>query len=209
MEGEEGEEGGSSGSVEAPESDESDEEPQDDSMQDVLPDVNMASPSNNFQMLLSPSTSLASPSGPPSLLPSPASLASPTTPGDLKEVFAPIPPQQLAPRIPVGTNPRDLNNPLSVNQLTGQCITSSDTQAQDPQHPAMGTSIKACTYGGFFSPFREETTKTTKTTRTARTTRATTATSSTTTSTTTTTTTTSGSNWILGKVHINLGKFHQ
>lgn len=136
MEGEEGEEGGSGGSVEPQESDDSDDDTQ-DSMHDILPDVNMASPSNNFQMLLSPSTSLASPSGPPSLLPSPASLASPTTPGDLKEVFAPIPPQQMLSRAPVGTNPRDLNNPLSVNQLTGQCIVTTDTQTQDPQHPAM------------------------------------------------------------------------
>ena len=137
MEGEEGEEGGSNGSIEAQDSDDSDDDTQ-ELIHDVMQDVNMASPSsNNFQMLLSPSTSLASPSGPPSLLPSPASLASPTTPGDLKEVFGPIPPQQLMPRAPVGTNPRDLNNPLSVNQLTGQCNTNNDTQTQDPQHPAM------------------------------------------------------------------------
>lgn len=137
MEGEEGEEGGSNGSMDTQETDDSDDDTQ-DSLHDSLQDVNMASPPNNFQMLLSPSTSLASPSGPPSLLPSPASLASPTTPGDLKEVvFAPIPPQQLLPRAPVGTNPRDLNNPLSVNQLTGQCISSSDNAGQDSQQPAM------------------------------------------------------------------------
>lgn len=31
------------------------------------------------------------------------------------------------PRNPVGTNPHDINNPLSVNQLTGKCIKLSST----------------------------------------------------------------------------------
>jgi len=39
------------------------------------------------------------------------------------QFFSPVQP----PRHPVGTNPHDINNPLSINQLTGKCIKSSSS----------------------------------------------------------------------------------
>lgn len=33
------------------------------------------------------------------------------------------------PRNPVGTNPHDINNPLSVNQLTGQCVKTDSAES--------------------------------------------------------------------------------
>lgn len=66
-------------------------------------------------ILPSPSTSLASPSV--SLASPCMSLQSPLTP---METDCRLPGPQ-AHRGPVGTNPHDINNPLSVNQLTGQC----------------------------------------------------------------------------------------
>ncbi|XP_073977686.1 uncharacterized protein isoform X3 [Rhodnius prolixus] len=96
----------------------------------------LASPS---VVLASPSASLASPSV---SLASPAmSLQSPLTPQhdyDIKPAPPPppplpptvippqllihLPPLQMSTRHPVGTNPHDVNNPLSVNQLTGKCV---------------------------------------------------------------------------------------
>lgn len=70
-------------------------------------------------VLPSPSTSVASPS-----VASPYMLHSPLTPQCFEvKLPAPLPQQQ---RNPVGTNPHDINNPLSVNQLTGQCVKSED-----------------------------------------------------------------------------------
>ena len=83
------------------------------------------SPASSSNLILSPGPSLASPSGSVSLLmPSPAS---PLTPGerDLFNVPSVPPPPVPVSRPPVGTNPRDVNNPLSVNQLTGQARESS------------------------------------------------------------------------------------
>ncbi|XP_065225112.1 protein pangolin, isoforms A/H/I/S isoform X2 [Planococcus citri] len=40
-------------------------------------------------------------------------------------LFGPVQP----PRHPVGTNPHDINNPLSVNQLTGKCIKNSPSSS--------------------------------------------------------------------------------
>lgn len=37
-----------------------------------------------------------------------------------------LPPANLPHRHPIGTNPHDINNPLSVNQLTGQCSSNSN-----------------------------------------------------------------------------------
>lgn len=98
-------------------------------------------------ILPSPGTSLASPSV--SLASPCVSLQSPLTPHDpstyeckppvTNSLPLPLPPPSLhhhhhpphqhhpppgpqPHRNPVGTNPRDVNNPLSVNQLTGQCI---------------------------------------------------------------------------------------
>ena len=110
----------------------------------AITDTAMASPSSS-SLLLSPGPSLASPPGGPAslLLQSPASLASPLTPGDLAAIPPTLPQMggQVAtpPRPPVGTNPRDINNPLSVNQLTGQCAggTKTDPPRQDNSHPAM------------------------------------------------------------------------
>nr|CAI5859205.1 unnamed protein product [Callosobruchus analis] len=89
-------------------------------------------------VLPSPSTSAASPSV---SVASPYMLQSPLTPHESAfDVKLPIPPPPhsvatshcgpppsvagVANRNPVGTNPHDANNPLSVNQLTGQCVRS-------------------------------------------------------------------------------------
>ncbi|KAJ8934667.1 hypothetical protein NQ314_013233 [Rhamnusium bicolor] len=78
-------------------------------------------------VLPSPSTSVASPSV---SVASPYMLQSPLTPHEAFDVKPPLPLHHHQPiRNPVGTNPHDINNPLSVNQLTGQCVRndSSDT----------------------------------------------------------------------------------
>ncbi|XP_047470747.1 protein pangolin, isoforms A/H/I/S-like isoform X2 [Penaeus chinensis] len=143
MEGEEGEDmaPGSADSVDA--SQESEEE---DDLQDMsspstalMGDHTATSPASS-SLMPSPGPSLASPSGPPSLLmPSPASLASPLTPGEAPQLQMNQVPQGPHPhRPPVGTNPRDINNPLSVNQLTGQCASNKpEAGSQDSSHPAM------------------------------------------------------------------------
>lgn len=79
--------------------------------------------------IASPSVSLASPC---------MSLQSPLTPHQLDYECGNKPPPPCLPlllnhqlqvvpphRGPVGTNPHDINNPLSVNQLTGKCIKNS------------------------------------------------------------------------------------
>lgn len=99
---------------------------------------NLTSPS---MILPSPNTSLASPSV--SLASPCMSLQSPLTPHPLEydcptskpppppciplslHLFGPVQP----PRHPVGTNPHDINNPLSVNQLTGKCIKNSPSSS--------------------------------------------------------------------------------
>ncbi|KAK9506401.1 hypothetical protein O3M35_008352 [Rhynocoris fuscipes] len=68
----------------------------------------LASPS---VILASPSASLASPS---------VSLASPAM--SLQSPLTPQHDYDMSIRHPVGTNPHDVNNPLSVNQLTGKCV---------------------------------------------------------------------------------------
>ncbi|XP_017778497.1 PREDICTED: protein pangolin, isoforms A/H/I/S isoform X3 [Nicrophorus vespilloides] len=87
-------------------------------------------------VLPSPSTSVASPSV---SVASPYMLQSPLTPHEAFDVKLPPPPQQQQhlqhpPRNPVGTNPHDINNPLSVNQLTGQCVKNEppDSGPKDP-----------------------------------------------------------------------------
>ncbi|XP_065161342.1 protein pangolin, isoforms A/H/I/S isoform X2 [Atheta coriaria] len=86
-------------------------------------------------VLPSPSTSVASPSV---SVASPYMLQSPLTPHEalLHEIKMPLPPPQMLhpARHPVGTNPHDINNPLSVNQLTGQCVKSEppDAANKDP-----------------------------------------------------------------------------
>ncbi|CAH1406149.1 unnamed protein product [Nezara viridula] len=78
----------------------------------------LASPGGSLH---SPSVSLASPS-----------LQSPLTPGDY----------DIKPPRPVGANPHDANNPLSVNQLTGKCIKAgSPTHHQQPQAKEARTVI--------------------------------------------------------------------
>ncbi|XP_030757954.1 protein pangolin, isoforms A/H/I/S isoform X2 [Sitophilus oryzae] len=76
-------------------------------------------------VLPSPSTSAAS----PSVSVASPYMQSPLTPHDGFDVK--LPPPQLhhpSPRNPVGTNPRDANNPLSVNQLTGQCVRNESAE---------------------------------------------------------------------------------
>lgn len=99
---------------------------------------NLTSPS---MILPSPNTSLASPSV-SIASPCMSSLQSPLTPHPLEydcptskpppppclpllQFFGPVQP----PRHPVGTNPHDINNPLSVNQLTGKCIKNSPSSS--------------------------------------------------------------------------------
>ncbi|KAJ3663800.1 hypothetical protein Zmor_008024 [Zophobas morio] len=81
-------------------------------------------------VLPSPSTSVASPSV---SVASPYMLQSPLTPHEAFDVKLPPPHPHQPPRNPVGTNPHDINNPLSVNQLTGQCVRndSSDTSGKE------------------------------------------------------------------------------
>ncbi|XP_034243796.1 uncharacterized protein LOC117646745 isoform X2 [Thrips palmi] len=109
-------------------------------------------------ILPSPSTSLASPSV--SLASPCMSLQSPLTP--LEYECKPPPPLPLSlslpmynhhhspllgpplHRHPVGTNPHDINNPLSVNQLTGKCIktepsSSASSGSGGPSGPGPGS----------------------------------------------------------------------
>ncbi|XP_051173368.1 protein pangolin, isoforms A/H/I/S isoform X2 [Leptopilina boulardi] len=115
---------------------EGDGDVEDDHSEDNLGSVGEAGTPEDDESLSSPGglsglSSLASPS---LVLPSPSSLASPCpcpltppVPTSLSsnnlnsaQQTAAAPPH----RNPVGTNPHDINNPLSVNQLTGQCIKS-------------------------------------------------------------------------------------
>lgn len=87
-------------------------------------------------ILPSPSTSLASPSV--SLASPCMSLQSPLTPHD-SSAFDVKPPMAILHqphRNPVGTNPHDINNPLSVNQLTGQCVKNSPVVSEPPTNVA-------------------------------------------------------------------------
>lgn len=82
-------------------------------------------------ILPSPSTSLASPSV--SLASPCMSLQSPLTPHEGSAFDCKLPSNihiNQPHRNPVGTNPHDINNPLSVNQLTGQCVKSSPVQSE-------------------------------------------------------------------------------
>ncbi|CAG0880419.1 unnamed protein product [Cyprideis torosa] len=65
---------------------------------------------------------LSSPLMMPSPLTSPPSNV-PFSPMNISSPYSSVPSPALPPlnRNPVGTNPHDINNPLSVNQLTGQC----------------------------------------------------------------------------------------
>ncbi|KAF6208350.1 hypothetical protein GE061_016804 [Apolygus lucorum] len=81
-------------------------------------------------ILPSPSASLASPSV--SLASPCMSLQSPLTPHALDYETKPSLPllsNHIPVRNPVGTNPHDINNPLSVNQLTGKCIKNSSSNS--------------------------------------------------------------------------------
>ncbi|CAL4065028.1 unnamed protein product [Meganyctiphanes norvegica] len=116
---------------------------------DELKDMSLSSPSTylghrDHQMLSptssphlpSPGPSLASPSEPPSfLMHSPSSLASPLSPEDERDQQFHQIPQQSPLRPPVGTNPHDINNPLSVNQLTGQCTTTKSMKVSHSTLP--------------------------------------------------------------------------
>lgn len=94
-------------------------------------------------VLPSPSTSVASPSV---SVASPYMLQSPLTPHEPFDAKLPPPPHLLhappPPRNPVGTNPHDINNPLSVNQLTGQCVKSEppDAAAKDAARPIISVT---------------------------------------------------------------------
>ncbi|XP_054258432.1 protein pangolin, isoforms A/H/I/S-like isoform X3 [Macrosteles quadrilineatus] len=97
------------------------------------PSMILPSPSAS---LASPSVSLASPCG--------LSLQSPLTPHQLDSPAPCLPLliNHLAPppRNPVGTNPHDINNPLSVNQLTGKCIKNSPSTSSAPSSKDSGSS---------------------------------------------------------------------
>ena len=87
-------------------------------------DLGMSSPGMSLSSLASPavlpspSASLASP-----LTPSPATPSMPSHHSflDNKPLGPPI-------RVPIGTNPHDINNPLSVNQLCGKDKTKESSQ---------------------------------------------------------------------------------
>ncbi|XP_066151358.1 protein pangolin, isoforms A/H/I/S isoform X2 [Euwallacea fornicatus] len=83
-------------------------------------------------VLPSPSTSVASPSV---SVASPYMLQSPLTPHDSFDVKPPLP-LLHHPRNPVGTNPHDINNPLSVNQLTGQCVRNDASESNSNKETA-------------------------------------------------------------------------
>ncbi|XP_054010168.1 uncharacterized protein LOC128893316 isoform X2 [Hylaeus anthracinus] len=123
---------------------EADGEGEDDHSEDNLGSVGEAGTPEEDESLSSPGglSALSSLASPSLVLPSPSSLASPCP----CPLTPPVPPpplsnnpagqphghsvQQPPPhRNPVGTNPHDINNPLSVNQLTGQCIKSEVVQA--------------------------------------------------------------------------------
>ncbi|KZC09803.1 Protein pangolin, isoform J [Dufourea novaeangliae] len=123
---------------------EADGEGEDDHSEDNLGSVGEAGTPEDDESLSSPGglSALSSLASPSLVLPSPSSLASPC-PCPLTPPVPPPPitnnqtgqthnnqPAQPPPhRNPVGTNPHDINNPLSVNQLTGQCIKSEVVQA--------------------------------------------------------------------------------
>ncbi|XP_017796561.1 PREDICTED: protein pangolin, isoforms A/H/I/S isoform X2 [Habropoda laboriosa] len=131
---------------------EADGEGDDDHSEDNLGSVGEAGTPEEDESLSSPGglSALSSLASPSLVLPSPSSLASPCP----CPLTPPVPPpplsnnpnsqqqqqqhnnqpvqQQQPPpphRNPVGTNPHDINNPLSVNQLTGQCIKSEVVSA--------------------------------------------------------------------------------
>ncbi|XP_066594600.1 protein pangolin, isoforms A/H/I/S isoform X3 [Prorops nasuta] len=134
---------------------EADGEGDDDHSEDNLGSVGEAGTPEEDESLSSPGglSALSSLASPSLVLPSPSSLASPCPCPLTPPVVAPPPPPPLPPatssqlpphsnangqsvqqpppphRNPVGTNPHDINNPLSVNQLTGQCIKSEVTSA--------------------------------------------------------------------------------
>ncbi|CAL7934153.1 unnamed protein product [Xylocopa violacea] len=130
---------------------EADGEGDDDHSEDNLGSVGEAGTPEDDESLSSPGglSALSSLASPSLVLPSPSSLASPCP----CPLTPPVPPpplsiptsqphnqplQQPPPhRNPVGTNPHDINNPLSVNQLTGQCIKSEVVS------PPSGTSNPA------------------------------------------------------------------
>ncbi|XP_011496258.1 PREDICTED: protein pangolin, isoforms A/H/I/S-like isoform X1 [Ceratosolen solmsi marchali] len=130
-----------------------DGEAEDDHSEDNLGSVGEAGTPEDDESLSSPGglsglSSLASPS---LVLPSPSSLASPC-PLTPPVLMGPSGHQQQQPqaqvqaqqqpatphRNPVGTNPHDINNPLSVNQLTGQCIKTEP--GPQPSNPAISVT---------------------------------------------------------------------
>ncbi|XP_044012600.1 protein pangolin, isoforms A/H/I/S isoform X8 [Aphidius gifuensis] len=107
----------------------------DDHSEDNLGSVGEAGTPEEDESLSSPGglSALSSLASPSLVLPSPSSLASPcpcpltppvsqSSSSSLSHNMNHVQPQPH--RNPVGTNPHDINNPLSVNQLTGQCIKS-------------------------------------------------------------------------------------
>ncbi|KOX67624.1 hypothetical protein WN51_08726 [Melipona quadrifasciata] len=137
---------------------EADGEGEDDHSEDNLGSVGEAGTPEDDESLSSPGglSALSSLASPSLVLPSPSSLASPCP----CPVTPPVPPPPLSNpgsqphnqpvqpppphRNPVGTNPHDINNPLSVNQLTGQCIKSEVVSAPSgTSNPAISRTVKA------------------------------------------------------------------
>lgn len=122
----------------------------DDHSEDNLGSVGEAGTPEDDESLSSPGglSALSSLASPSLVMPSPSSLASPCPCPLTPPVSLPPLPQnsnqvQAPPphRNPVGTNPHDINNPLSVNQLTGQCIKSEVGQAPSgPSNPAISVT---------------------------------------------------------------------
>ncbi|XP_043270807.1 uncharacterized protein [Venturia canescens] len=119
----------------------------DDHSEDNLGSVGEAGTPEDDESLSSPGglSALSSLASPSLVLPSPSSLASPCpcpltppvqstslTNNSNQNTIQSVPPPH---RNPVGTNPHDINNPLSVNQLTGQCI-KNDVGGGGPSGPS-------------------------------------------------------------------------
>jgi len=85
--------------------------------------------------LTSPATPGGGPLSVPSLGSPAGSIASPSTPGTTEDWFRGYH-RPASSRPPVGTDPRDSKNPLSISSMTGSCHTSGRAVVgPDPHHP--------------------------------------------------------------------------
>lgn len=132
---------GSVGEAGTPEEDESLSSPGGLSALSSLASPSLVLPSPSS--LASPCPCPLTPPVPPPPLPNASQLPHNQQPSSITTTAVTAATQQQQPtppphRNPVGTNPHDINNPLSVNQLTGQCIKSEP--APGPSNPAISVT---------------------------------------------------------------------